>query len=223
MGKNYTAAEIAEAIKITAEVCGSELSDGAVSAMLLHLKPYGGEAVMSALSECQREAKGRLTLAAVLEKLENCDGRPGAEEAWGMIAHALTDESDTVVWTEEMALSAGVASDLIELGDKVGARMAFRENYERLVRQAREAKHPIRWSVSPGTDSQRRTDALMLAVQQGKLAQQQVAHMLPYDATQERHKMLTGQAMSLEDKRKAKEALAKISGMLTVKNIEDES
>ena len=223
MGKNYTAAEIAKAIKITAEVCGSELSDGAVSAMLLHLKPYGGEAVMSALSECQREAKGRLTLATVLEKLGNCDGRPGAEEAWGMIAHALTDESDTVVWTEEMAMASLAATELLKLGDKVGARMAFRETYENLVRQARIGKAPIRWMVSPGSDQQRRIDALMLAVQQGKLAREQVANMLPYDATQERHKLLTCQAMSIEDKRKAKEALAKISGMLTVKTIGDES
>lgn len=223
MGKNYTAAEIAKAIKITAEVCGSELSDGAVNAMLLHLKPYGGEAVMSALSECQREAKGRLTLAAVLEKLENCDGRPGAEEAWGMIAHALTDESETIIWTNEMCSASHSASELLRLGDKVGARMAFREAYENLVRQQRLAKAPVCWTVSPGSDQQRRTDTLMLAVKDGKLSSEQVAPMLPYDATQERHKLLTGQAMSLEDKRKAKEALAKISGMLTVKTIGDES
>lgn len=220
--KTYSSAEIMEAIKITAELCGSALSDGAAKAMLLHLKPFGGQAIMNALTHCQREAKGRLTLAAILEQLEAEDGRPGAEEAWGMIAHALTDESDTVVWTEEMAIASVPAKELLRIGDKVGARMAFRETYENLVRQARISKAPIRWTVSPGTDQQKRTDVLMLAVQQGKLAREQVAPMLPYDATQERHKLLTGQAMSLEEKRKAKEALAKIGEMLTVKTIGDE-
>lgn len=94
------------------------------------------------------------------------DGRPGPDEAWAMMP---TGEEQTVVWTSEMAEAYGICSPLVKAGDKVGARFAFREAYERIVALAkREGKQP-KWEVSLGSDLQLRKQALTKAVEQGRL------------------------------------------------------
>lgn len=94
------------------------------------------------------------------------DGRPGADEAWAMMPMG---EEQTVVWTSEMAEAFGICAPLVKAGDKVGARMAFREAYERIVALAkREGKLP-KWEVSLGSDVQLRKQALTKAVEQGRL------------------------------------------------------
>jgi hypothetical protein len=73
--------------------------------------------------------------AHIIEQIERAarnDGRPGAEEAWA-ISLAANDEHDTVVWTHECAQAWGAASPILALGDEVGARMAFKETYTRLL------------------------------------------------------------------------------------------
>ena len=42
-----------------------------------------------------------------------------------LIALLSSDESDTVVMTDEIQLALGAARPVLDLGDKVGARMAF--------------------------------------------------------------------------------------------------
>jgi hypothetical protein len=207
MTKNYAPSEIAEAIKISAELCGSELSDGAIKAMMLHLKPHGGHAVMAALTLCQREVKGRLALPDILSRLQAKDGRPGAEEAWALVANALADEAETVVWTDEMAQASAAAGELMRLGDKVGARMAFRETYERMVADARQIGQEPRWSVSAGSDKARAALVITEAVAAGRLPKAHALIALPSTADDARHQLLTGQVLSLEDKQKAKQSL----------------
>jgi hypothetical protein len=63
-----------------------------------------------------------------------------------------------------MAAAFGVASKLLVDGDKIGARMAFKENYSRLMVEARVAMRPIRWIVSLGWDKNDRVRALSEAV-----------------------------------------------------------
>jgi hypothetical protein len=50
-------------------------------------------------------------------------GHPTANEAWALVL-ASRDETDTVVWTEQIAEAAGIARPIIDAGDDVGARMA---------------------------------------------------------------------------------------------------
>lgn len=94
------------------------------------------------------------------------DGRPGPEEAWAMIPD---DESATVVWTDEMADAYGLCAPLLARRDRVGARMAFKERYERSVALARHSGLGVRWSVSLGHDLEQRKRALMAAVEAGRI------------------------------------------------------
>ena len=87
------------------------------------------------------------------------DGRPGPAEAWAKSVRAA-DEGATVVWTEEMAQAWGVAAPLMANGDDVGACMAFRESYSRMVDEARRARRVAVWSASLGFDADRRKEAL---------------------------------------------------------------
>lgn len=106
------------------------------------------------------------------------DMRPGPEEAWA-IALTAADEAGTVVWTEEIAQAWGVARTVYAQGDDVGARMAFREAYNRLVAQARSHGVKAMWSASIGVDPERRDAALHRAHVAGLLVAPEVLHALP--------------------------------------------
>ena len=170
-----------KAIAVTAELTGIELSAVALKSMDAGLSAYPEADVLHALERCRRELKGRLTLSAVLERIMERDGRPGAEEAWAT-ALSAADEAATVVWTDEIAEALTVAKPLLEARDKVAARMAFCQAYERLVRTARDARMPCRWWTSLGHDPRRRAAALAAAVEAGKLAHAVVEPLLPASA-----------------------------------------
>lgn len=167
-----------KAIAVTAELTGTELSAPALRVMDADLSAYPEAAVLRALDRCRKELKGRLTLAAVLERVEEEDGRPGSDEAWA-IALASLDEAETVVWTDEMAQAFEIARPVLEARDKVGARVAFRDAYERLVRDARGAGITSRWIVSLGHDELRRAAALQGAVTAGRLSTDTAMRYLP--------------------------------------------
>jgi hypothetical protein len=99
------------------------------------------------------------------------DGRPGGDEAWATALRAA-DEADTVVWTAEMAEAWAISKPVLAAGDEVGARMAFRDAYSRLVEAARRERQSVAWSASLGFDTERRSIALATAVQAGRLALQ---------------------------------------------------
>lgn len=172
---------ILKAVAVTAELTGAELSEAALRVMAGDLGAYPEAAVIRALDRCRKELKSRLTLAAVLERIEEQDGRPGADEAWAIALGAL-DEAETVVWTDEMAEAFAVARPVLEARDKVGARVAFRDAYERLVREGRESGKGCKWVASIGHDATRREAALIQAVQRGRVAAASVAHLLPAPA-----------------------------------------
>lgn len=103
-----------------------------------------------------------------IQRLATADGRPGADEAWATAIRSV-DESDTVVWTEESALSWAIARPVFDRGDEIGARMAFRDAYNRMVASARERGVAVSWVVSEGFDRERRVLALERAAQSGQL------------------------------------------------------
>lgn len=88
-----------------------------------------------------------------------------ADEAWAIALPAF-DEHRTVVWTDEMSRAFAVVRPLLEAGDKVGARMAFRDAYRRMVG---ERDGPWRWRASLGHDEAMRAAAIAEAVQLGRL------------------------------------------------------
>jgi len=145
------------------------------------LRPYPLAAVSRALGTYTRtEPKFPPTPAQILALLGSGsgDGRPGAEEAW---ATALTsrDEAATVVWTDETAQAFAACRPVLEMGDEVGARMAFRQTYERLVSEARAAGKVVHWSASLGWDETQREAVVTRAAAAGLLPAPHAAALLP--------------------------------------------
>lgn len=169
--------ELVQAVAVTAELCGRTFSEGAARVFVQDLARFSEPSVIGALARCRREVKGILTIQDVVSRLD--DGRPGAEEAWAQMPF---DEDASVVWSDEMAEAFGAARLLLREGDKVAARMAFKEAYVRLVGAARDAGRPVRWTPSLGHDKRGRDGALSDAVAKGRLSfehAQELSPMLP--------------------------------------------
>lgn len=169
---------ILKAIAVTAELTGTELSRHALLAMQADLVIYPEAAALRALDRCRKELKGRLTVAAVIERIQSADGRPTANEAWAL-ALRYFDESQTVVVNDEIREACSIARAVIEADDEVGARMAFRDAYERIITSAREQGRMPTWTPSLGYDKDQQRAALTDAVERGLLNKQQVAGFLP--------------------------------------------
>jgi len=170
--------KLLEAIAVTAELTGTEMSQAAARIMADDLGAYPLPPVLTALTRCRRELKGRLTIAAVLERID--DGRPGPNEAWAMIPQ---DEEASVVWTEEMAEAFGVASALLREGKTIAARLAFIEAYTARIAKARDARTLPRWIPSLGRDPFGREVVIRDALSRGRLTHSQVAGLLPAPIT----------------------------------------
>ena len=139
------------------------------------LQPYTFEQVRGALSAHMRESKFPPVPADVVTRIPSASSRPGPEEAWSIAVRAC-DEAETVVMNDEIALAWGAAKPIFDLGDEVGARMAFKEVYER---QVAAATGPAKWWPSLGTDQHKRDAALSEAKRAGLLPSPDVIGLLP--------------------------------------------
>lgn len=102
------------------------------------------------------------------------DGFPTADEAWAICP---SDESQSVVWCDEIVQAWGIAEPI--MSDRVAARMAFKGAYERLVAQARaEGRRPV-WTASLGHDKHSRRDVIEAAARAGRLTHEHAAKLLP--------------------------------------------
>lgn len=155
---------VIKAVCVTAELCGRTFSEAAAKVFCSDLAAYPEETVIVALGRCRREVKGQLTTQDVISRLD--DGRPGVEAAWAMLP---AGEHDTIVWTAEMAEAHAACAPLLADGDKIAARMTFKEVYTKAVTRATSAGLPVQWSASLGWDLEKRKRVLMAAVKEGKL------------------------------------------------------
>lgn len=172
-------AEIVKAITVTAELTGASLSGSAIAVMAQDLTArYGEAAICNALTRCRRELSRPLTAGAVFERLSQSDGRPTSDEAWA-IALDARDEALTVVWNDEICEAFALARPVLAAGDKIGARMAFRDAYDRISRNGREAGRVPAWIASLGWDVSQRTSVLKKAESMGLLPAPVVAALLP--------------------------------------------
>lgn len=103
-----------------------------------------------------------------IERAAKNDGRPGPEEAWAISVDARS-EDETIVWTAECSQAWATAKPIMDMGDEVGARMAFRESYARLVAEARARGEAVSWDVSEGFDKDRRRIAVSAAIEAGRI------------------------------------------------------
>lgn len=185
--------DVIKAVAVTAELCGRTFSEAAAAVFVEDLAGFDDAAVINALARCRKEVRGFLTIADVISRID--DGRPGPEEAWAMMP---MEDGKSVVWSDEMAAAFGVALPLIEEGETVPARMAFKETYTRLVAEARDKRSPVRWTPSLGTHEPDRRAVLMDAVHKGRMKLEHAQEHCPMLEAPTDQKMLEMASQSIQ-------------------------
>jgi hypothetical protein len=179
--------------KLLDQVCGllgkgSYKPDAQATAIWFRtLAAYDLEAVRMAFDAHVRDPqRGRFVPvpADIIAKIVAQDGRPNGDEAWA-IAVKSSDESASVAWTDDIAEAWGIALPVWQAGDEVGARMAFKDAYDRITRDRQGT--PVNWWASLGDDRAEREAVVKQAAATGLLPHE-AALMLqaPSDDTMER-------------------------------------
>ena len=210
--------EFAAIVRATCLACGGEAPEPDVLriwwAALLKFEIHE---VRAAFTQYVMHGKFPPKPADILQILDRIkpDGRPGADEAWAMIPH---DEYASVVMTEEMDEAMHVAYQLIDAGDKVAARMAFKEAYTRIVDQNKLAGIGPKWFPSLGHDKEGRDIALAEAVRLGRLGVDHAIGLLPPEKVAPMLEAAGNKALAIEYKAPSKsevlERIAKIKFIL---------
>ena len=107
------------------------------------------------------------------------DGRPGPEEAWGRMPKGARMEDESVVWCEEERIAYGACRSLLLDGDQIGARMAFKERYEKELAEARYQGRPVQWTLTPGYDIEHRLTTLAAAVEAKRMTLESALDFVP--------------------------------------------
>lgn len=146
---------------------GKVLSINAMQLVIDTLKDYPLQHLLGAIRKHVQTGRFAPTPADIIEIIAAHTGSKhiGAEEAWGIALESF-DEFSTVVWTKEIAEARAISADIYHCGDKVGARMAFKEAYNRIIATT---SNRAEWTVSAGFDPERRETAVRQAVAMGRL------------------------------------------------------
>lgn len=198
---NLPGDEVIKGVGVVLELTDTQLSDPAMRVTLAELAAFPEEQVIPALRRCMRELKrGQFCLSAVIERIS--DGRPTPEQAWSMVPK---DEAVSGFLTDEMREAFRVVYPQIAAGELIHARMAFLESYRAAVQQARDARRPVHWEFTPGTDKDGRELAVLDAVEKGYITADGARGLLPYHREDEGLNarliaMSSGAFKQLEDK-----------------------
>lgn len=174
--------EIAKAIAVlTAEFDLPEFAPERIQIWMTKLGVFPAGVVTRAVSNFIDTSKFKPQLSDILDRCKTqLDGNwLGADEAWALMPKS---EADSALMTEEIAQAMASATELLQMGDKVAARMAFRDAYTRLVEKAKlEGRQPV-YFPSFGTDVQGRLSMLASAVTAGHIAIGMATDALPEHA-----------------------------------------
>lgn len=151
--------EFTETILPVYELYDKDLSDGAIRIMFALLEPYSILEVKKALANHMREVKFPPKPADIIGQIEkvNHGGRLGSDEAWGLALKAM-DENASVELNDEIAEAKNASDYIFREGDKVGARMAFKAAYDRIVADHRGKGIQVNWFKSLGFDVDSRSE-----------------------------------------------------------------
>jgi hypothetical protein len=211
--------QLIEALAATAEIMQAEVSPVALVVMAEDLQAYDQRLVMQAISRFRKESS-KFSLNGIIQQIEkiNPNRRISADEAWAIYPH---DEATSAVITNEMAEAMQVAYPLLQEGDKVGARMAFKNAYERITENNKSNGIEPKWFPSLGSDPSGRELVITEAVRLGRLPQTTIQTLLPPPVD---HKFTSNvialkQVMQISDKtpqdiEKNKARIADIKSML---------
>lgn len=156
--------EMHDLLNLMSEYHGQEISDARKAMFALDLKGFTPKEIMAAWAAYRIKNTKFPMPKDLLEHIQ--DGRPSAQEAWGLIPR---DEDSSVVWSDEMRLAYGACASLIAEGQTTNAFFVFKERYEEFVKNNRKNHIPPKWSPSFGRDVISRQGALTEAVEKGRL------------------------------------------------------
>lgn len=186
-----------QAIATTFELCGEvKLTKEKLKIIERSLSKYTDDEIQMSLDSCLERVKGRLSLSDIISNIpRKPNERPGADEAFAKLPR---HESQSVVWTVEMATAYGQVAELLAV-DPVGARMAFRDHYTRLVDVAESMGIPAKWEFSGGTDKSHRETVLKNAIDSGLLEPEYARKLLPQKEEQQKEKLLSGDQENISE------------------------
>jgi hypothetical protein len=171
--------QFAQIVRSTMLVCGGDVPEpDMLRIWWASLQNYDINTVSAAFSEYAMRGKYAPKPADILGILDRImpDGRPGADEAWAMIP---MDEYTSSVITQEMAEALHIAQPLLDAGDKIAARMSFKEAYSRIMDTNKRNGIKPSWFPSLGQDKEGRESVLAEAVRLGRIGSDHAVALLP--------------------------------------------
>ncbi len=163
---------------------GTEINEERLEVYAEHLSDLGKEQLEQAfrtapdvLDFFPKIAELRRLAGALSDALK--DGRPGPEEAWARMPKGERMEDESIVWCEEERTAYGACRSLLLDGDQIGARMAFKERYEKELAEARSLRKPVQWTMSVGYDIAHRLATLANAVQEKRMSLDNALQFVP--------------------------------------------
>ncbi len=182
--KNADKRAFAELLGGLLELYGRKISPSAAELWWSAFEQHDLSEVRAAFSRyTQDPEQGRYppTPASVLGCINSASVRLGADEAWAL-ALGTFDEAATVCVTDEILEAVAAAAPVMETGDKIGTRMAFKAAYERITSQRRMAGAAPKWRLSMGWDAEQRAQVAQEALRLGRVTEEQVRDYLPAPA-----------------------------------------
>ncbi len=173
--------QFAEVMRATLGIYDKEITTETLVIWWNALKSHGIEIVREALSRhVQDKVNGRFApkpadVIAMIERLQP-DGRPTADEAWALYPR---NESDSAVLNDEITVAIETVRFLLEEGDPIAARMAFKDAYNRIVEQSRNLGIKPKWFASLGHSVDGRKKALDEAVRMNRISIDYAQSLLP--------------------------------------------
>ena len=160
------------------ELYGQQASTTKVNIYWSTVGQYPIDSLRRAANAWVRKSEFMPKPADLIKLMGGAGNHLSPDEAWA-IAILASDESNTVVWTNEIAKAWAQAKIVYRNGDKIGARRTFIDAYERMVDESMMYGRIVEVFVSPGSDKAKRADAINHAVFTGLLTQERANHYLP--------------------------------------------
>ncbi len=145
---------------------GKVFSNRAMAKIFDTFEEYPLAYVSKAITIHRKQSKFAPTPNDIIEIIRERTGNkpPSADEAWSIALMSFDERLPAILTSEILEAKAGCQA-IYDSGDKIGARMAFREAYNRLIGKL----EPVKWFLSPGDDKELNSQAIKDAVLQGKI------------------------------------------------------